>query len=67
VRHKDGSVARYGHLSKVEVAEGETVQKSKTMLGKVGSTGMSTGAHLHFEIITPSGRSINPLSKIGRQ
>ena len=67
VRHKDGSVARYGHLSKVEVSKGETVQKSKTMLGKVGSTGLSTGAHLHFEIITPSGKSINPLAKIGRK
>ena len=67
VRHKDGSVARYGHLSKVEVSKGETVQKSKTMLGKVGSTGLSTGPHLHFEIITPSGKSINPLSKIGRK
>ena len=66
VRHKDGSVARYGHLSKVEVNIGETVQKSKTMLGKVGSTGLSTGPHLHFEIITPSGKSVNPLSKIGR-
>ena len=67
VRHKDGSVARYGHLSKVKVYAGETVQKSRTMLGNVGSTGFSTGAHLHFEIITPSGRSINPLSKIGRK
>ena len=67
VRHKDGSVARYGHLLKVEVGSGETVQKSKTLLGKVGSTGLSTGPHLHFEIITPSGRSINPLSKIGRK
>ncbi|HAH32515.1 MAG TPA: hypothetical protein DCL44_09415 [Elusimicrobia bacterium] len=67
VRHKDGSVARYGHLSKVEVRDGETVQKSKNMLGKVGSTGLSTGAHLHFEIITPSGKSVNPMSKIGRR
>ncbi|HAF94859.1 MAG: hypothetical protein A2X34_07770 [Elusimicrobia bacterium GWC2_51_8] len=67
VRHKDGSVARYGHLSIVEISNGATVQKSKTRLGKVGSTGMSTGPHLHFEIITPSGKSINPLSKIGRQ
>lgn len=66
VRHKDGSVTRYGHLAKVEVREGETVQKSKTLLGKVGSTGISTGSHLHFEIITPSGKSINPLAKIGK-
>ena len=67
VRHKDGSLCRYGHLSKLEVKEGETVQKSKTLLGKVGSTGMSTGPHLHFEILTPSGKSVNPLAKIGRK
>ena len=67
MRHKDGSLCRYGHLSKLEVKEGETVQKSKTLLGKVGSTGMSTGPHLHFEILTPSGKSVNPLAKIGRK
>lgn len=67
VRHKDGSMCRYGHLSKTSVTPGETVQKSKTLLGKVGSTGMSTGPHLHFEIITPSGKSINPMAKIGKK
>ena len=67
VRHNDGSEARYGHLQKVEISQGEAVQKSKTLLGKVGSTGVSTGPHLHFEIITPSGKSVNPLSKIGRR
>lgn len=67
VRHKDGSLTRYGHLSKVAVGAGADVQKSKSMLGRVGSTGMSTGPHLHFEIITPSGRSVNPLAKIGKR
>jgi murein DD-endopeptidase MepM/ murein hydrolase activator NlpD len=67
VRHKDGSMCRYGHLSQTSVAVGETVQKSKTLLGKVGSTGMSTGPHLHFEIITPSGKSVNPMAKIGKK
>lgn len=67
VRHKDGSMCRYGHLSELEVKEGDTVQKSRTLLGKVGSTGMSTGPHLHFEIITPSGKSVNPLAKIGKK
>ena len=67
VRHKDGSMCRYGHLSHLSVAVGETVQKSKTLLGKVGSTGISTGPHLHFEIITPSGKSINPMAKIGKK
>ncbi len=67
VRHKDGSICRYGHLSQTSVTVGETVQKSKTVLGKVGSTGMSTGPHLHFEILTPSGKSVNPMAKIGKK
>ena len=67
VRHKDGSMCRYGHLSQASAAVGATVQKSKTLLGKVGSTGISTGPHLHFEIITPSGKSINPMAKIGKK
>ena len=67
VRHKDGSLTRYGHLSTISVGIGATVQKSKSMLGRVGSTGQSTGPHLHFEIITPSGRSVNPLAKIGKR
>ena len=67
VRHKDGSLTRYGHLSKIAVAVGETVQKSTSMLGRVGSTGLSTGPHLHFEIITPSGQSVNPMARIGKR
>lgn len=67
VRHKDGSLCRYGHLSQYSVKAGETVQKSKTLLGKVGSTGLSTGPHLHFEILTPSGKSVNPMAKIGKK
>lgn len=67
VRHKDGSVTRYGHLSRLSVRRGQTVQKSRTRLGKVGSSGLATGPHLHFEIITPSGRSVNPMLKIGKR
>ena len=67
VKHKDGSMCRYGHLSELDVKVGDTVQKSKNLLGKVGSTGLSTGPHLHFEIILPSGRSVNPLTKIGKK
>ena len=67
VKHKDGSMCRYGHLSRLNVTVGEIVQKSRTLLGQVGSTGMSTGPHLHFEIIPPSGKSVNPLAKIGKK
>ncbi len=66
IRHKDGYITRYGHLKECLVSQGEKAQKGKTLLGKVGSTGLSTGPHLHFEIITPSGKSVNPVSKIGK-
>lgn len=47
--HTDGRASLYGHLSKVYAALNETI-KSGTIIGAVGSTGMSTGPHLHFEI-----------------
>jgi murein DD-endopeptidase MepM/ murein hydrolase activator NlpD len=49
VRHSDGFETRYAHLSAVDVQVGDTVQAGQE-LGKVGSTGHSTGPHLHFEI-----------------
>lgn len=49
VQHKDGRESVYGHLSKVFVSEYETV-RSGTTLGAVGTTGRSTGSHLHLEI-----------------
>ncbi len=67
VLHSGGAISRYGHLSKITVNVGEMVQKSRTMLGRVGSTGLSTGPHLHFEIITPSGRPVNPLAELGKR
>lgn len=66
IRHKDGYVTRYGHLKECSVSLNQLVEKGKTLLGRVGSTGLSTGPHLHFEILTPSGKSINPVAKIGR-
>lgn len=50
----------YGHLSKVEVKEGQEVTKD-TEIGLVGSTGHSTGPHLHLEI-REDGRTVNPKS-----
>ncbi len=49
IKHKDGRVSLYGHLSKAYAVLNEKV-KSGTIIGAVGSTGMSTGPHLHFEI-----------------
>jgi len=49
IKHNDGRESLYGHLSKTLVTLNQVV-KAGTIIGKVGSTGMSTGPHLHFEI-----------------
>ena len=49
IRHDDGRESLYGHLSKVKIRLYEKV-KSGTIIGYVGSTGLSTGPHLHFEV-----------------
>ncbi|MGO5072657.1 M23 family metallopeptidase [Clostridium sporogenes] len=56
--HGQGIETRYGHLNKIKVKKGEEVKKGKT-IGESGSTGKSTGAHLHFEIIY-MGENKNP-------
>lgn len=49
IAHGDGMTTRYGHLSGVEVVEGAEIARGER-LGRVGSTGRSTGPHLHFEV-----------------
>lgn len=58
IDHGNGLTSRYGHLSKIEAEVGETVTRGK-LIGLVGSTGRSTGPHLHFELRI-NDRPINP-------
>jgi murein DD-endopeptidase MepM/ murein hydrolase activator NlpD len=58
IDHGNGVVTRYAHLSSIRVAAGQTVD-SATVLGRVGSTGRSTGAHLHYETRV-DGEAIDP-------
>jgi murein DD-endopeptidase MepM/ murein hydrolase activator NlpD len=67
VRHFNGESTRYGHLSKIYVKPGDVVQRGKTMIGRVGSTGISTGSHLHFEVRDSNGRALDPNKVIGRR
>jgi murein DD-endopeptidase MepM/ murein hydrolase activator NlpD len=59
VRHDFGLMTRYGHLSRFNVKPGQTVNRGD-IIGYVGSTGRSTGAHLHYEILA-NNKLINPL------
>jgi murein DD-endopeptidase MepM/ murein hydrolase activator NlpD len=49
IDHGGGLTTRYGHLSHVDVVEGQKIARGD-MLGRVGSTGRSTGPHLHYEV-----------------
>ncbi|EKF17308.1 M23 family metallopeptidase [Nitratireductor pacificus] len=58
IDHGNGLTSRYAHMSKILVQEGQDVT-SGTPVGKVGSSGRSTGPHLHYEV-RKSGAAVNP-------
>ena len=60
ITHGDGSRSLYAHQSRILVREGEEVLQGQ-QIGEMGSTGRSTGPHLHFEIHSPGIGAINPM------
>ncbi|MBQ3825364.1 MAG: peptidoglycan DD-metalloendopeptidase family protein [Spirochaetaceae bacterium] len=62
ISHHSGYKTLYGHMSKILAHKGQVVNTS-TQIGKVGSTGMSTGPHLHFTVYK-NGKTVNPLGLI---
>ena len=65
ISHYDNILTIYGHLSKIYVATGSYVKRGE-LIGEVGSTGKSTGPHLHFEV-RRNNRSIDPIFFIESQ
>lgn len=60
LNHAGGLSTRYCHMSRMAVSRGQSVRRGQ-VIGYVGSTGLSTGPHLHYEMYS-GGRSINPAS-----
>ena len=58
LNHGYGLLTRYGHLSRFAVDAGQRVERGE-LIGYVGSTGRSTGSHVHYEIWL-DGRPLNP-------
>ncbi|WP_414619961.1 peptidoglycan DD-metalloendopeptidase family protein [Calothrix sp. CCY 0018] len=61
IRHADGTTTRYAHNSKIVVKKGQQVQQGQR-ISLMGSTGFSTGPHLHFEIRKGGNQAVNPIA-----
>lgn len=62
ISHGESWTSLYGHLQKVETVLRSSV-RSGTLIGRVGSTGQSTGPHLHFEL-RQNGRALDPTGRL---
>ncbi|MGF1461544.1 MAG: peptidoglycan DD-metalloendopeptidase family protein [Leptolyngbyaceae cyanobacterium] len=63
IRHPDGSMTRYAHNSRLMVSPGQEVRQGQ-QIAEMGSTGFSTGPHLHFEIHIPNQGTVNPMAML---
>ena len=59
INHGNGYVTRYGHNDEIVVKAGDSVERGQT-ISKMGSTGRSTGPHVHFEVLL-NDRQIDPI------
>lgn len=64
IKHADGSMTRYGHLSSIKVSVGQNVTQGQ-QIALSGNTGNSSGPHLHFEIWI-NGNTVNPLDYVNK-
>ncbi|AFZ31695.1 Peptidase M23 [Gloeocapsa sp. PCC 7428] len=66
IRHPDGSLTRYAHNNRILVRAGQEVEQGQH-IAEMGSTGFSTGPHLHFEVHPAGKGAVNPIALLPRR
>ena len=66
LKHLDGSITLYAHNNRNLVSHGQKVAQGE-QIAEMGSTGHSTGPHLHFEIHSPNQEILNPLALLSKR